>query len=162
MQKFYILGLLVVAVASGAFASPTKPSPELKAVVQAIQPALKKLEPAAKVEYSDSSESVSITYLPQTFKVHGISMTGEISPKAHDEVGPSYKGFVLQIHVQPKGLVNQAVTPQTLHRPYWLTDLEVTPLANSTKQIYWALSYGSQTNTQVLETLRAKLKVMGR
>jgi hypothetical protein len=160
MQKFYTLGLLLVVVASGAFASPMKQSPELKAVVQAIQPALKKLEPAAKVEYSDSNESVSITYLPQTFKVHGISMTGEISPKAHDEVGPSYKGFVLQIHVQPKGLVNQAVTPQTLHRPYWLTDLDVTPLANSTKQIYWALSYGSQTNRQVLEALRAKLKAM--
>ena len=85
-------------------------------------------------------------------------MTGEFSREAHDEIGPTFKGFVLFVDVQPKGEVNQAETPQTLRRPYWETYIQVTPVAGSDKQLYWGLSYGSQTDTNLLAQIRQAIE----
>ena len=148
----------VVVAAACLVGADTAPSSELQTVCAAVKTALKQLDPPAQFDYPDAQESLVITYLPQTFKVHSVSMTGEVSAEAHDEQGPSFKGFVLRVYTQAKGEVNQAVTPQTIHRPYWLTDLNVTPLGKSDKQIYWALSYGGRTDKKLLDDLRAKLK----
>jgi hypothetical protein len=135
------------------------PKPELKVALQVVQRSLDKFAPAAKVEF-DGSQTVKIMHLPQTFKIHGVSKGGEVALEAHDEIGPSARGFILTLHVQPKGEVNQAVTPQTLRRPYWMTDLDVTPIAKSDQQIYWGLSYGARTDAKLLEDLRAKLRAL--
>lgn len=132
---------------------------ELKTVEEALKPVLQKVEPKVRMEYRDTS--LIVTHLPQTFKIHGSSKSGQINEQAHDEVGPSYKGFLLRVHLQPGGEVNQAVTPQTVRNPYWLTDLDVTPLAGTDKQIYWALSYGSRADTELLEKICATLKALG-
>jgi hypothetical protein len=137
-----------------------EPSDEaaLNAVIRTIQPTLDKLKPEAKVEYPENSRSVRVLYLPQSFKVHGRSMTGEIAAVAHDEIGPSFKGFVLTASLQRKGEANQAVIPQTLTDPYWRTNLDVTPLGKTDKQIFWRLSYGSRMDEKILAEIRDKLK----
>lgn len=139
-------------------ADDEKPLPEIKVVAQSLQSLWKDLEPPPKIEFVNQGRSLEIEYLPQTFKIHHTAKSGEISATAHDEVGPSYKGFLLKIHLQPKGEINQIVTPFTITRPYWLTDLDVTPLAKADSQIYWALSYGTRMNKDVLKEIRQRLR----
>jgi len=101
-----------------------------------------------------------LLYRPQAFKVHGRTMTGEVDIEAHDDVGPSYDGLVVKAYLQPRGNVNQAVTPQTIREPYWQTDLDVTPIGDSEKQVYWALSYGSRTDKGLLDKVRKQMKAL--
>jgi hypothetical protein len=126
-------------------------------VLSALQPVIEKLDPKPEISYPSSSPTLVVAYKSQMYKIHGRSMTGEISPNAHDEIGPSYRGFVLRVHLQDKGEVNQGITPQTLREPYWQTDLDVTPLAATQKQILWGLSCGVQTDTNLLTKIKRAL-----
>lgn len=155
---FISLAIALISVRVGA-AEDEAPKPELKVALQTIQRSIDKLGPAAKIEF-DGSETVKIMHLPQTYKIHGVSKGGDVSLEAHDEIGPSARGIILTMHIQPKGQVNQAVTPQTIRRPYWLTDLDVTPIAKSDNQIYWGLSYGARTDGKLLEEIRARLRAL--
>ena len=51
--------------------------------------------------------------------------------------------FLLRIHAQDKGTVNQAVVPQTIRQPYWRTDLDVAVVPDTGHQLYCALAYPS-------------------
>lgn len=135
----------------------------LAKVAATLRPALAKLNPAPVIEYPEYyPSSLQVTYLPQTYKIHGRSMDGRVSTNAVDQIGPGFKGFVLNVHLQPKGEVNQACTPQTLREPYWLTELDVAPIDNTDKQIYWALSYAGRPPTTALAEIRAALKGLGK
>jgi hypothetical protein len=147
---------MVVMTACGLFAADLTPS-ELKAVQSAIEPAILKLDPFPEIGYLDDGRTLLVAYKTQTYKVHGKLKTGEVSPETRDEMGPGYKGFILRVHLQDAGEINQAVTPQTVHEPYWQTDLDVTALKGTKKQIYWGLSYGAQTDTQLLSNLKRKI-----
>lgn len=132
--------------------------PEFKRVVSALQPVLEKLDPKADLSYSNSGRTLQVAYKSRMYKIHGRSMTGEVSPKAHDELGPSFQGFVLRVRLQQKGEVNQAVTPQTLQKPYWRTDLDVTPLPGTQRQVFWSHSYGVRTDTDLLTQIKRSLR----
>jgi len=149
-----ILGMAAL-VASGA----DRLASELDQVVVALQPAIATLSPSPDIK-TNGPAALTVSYRAQTFKIHGASMTGEFAKEAHDEIGPTFKGFVLFVDVQPKGEVNQAGTPQTLREPYWQTYLQVTPLAGSDKQLYWGLSYGSRTDTNLLAHIRGTIEGM--
>ena len=154
LSRICLLALLLPCSLLAADATTT---PELKMVAAALKPVLEKLEPRPEIG-PDGGDTLFVAYKAQRFKIHGRSMTGEISPEAHDQLGPSFRGFVLSIHLQNRGEVNQAVTPQTLQEPYWRTDLDVTPLAGTQKQIFWALSYGVRTEPDLLAHLRQRLQ----
>jgi len=163
MRILSSVSCLVLLSAILCFADDPKPNPSsfaaLKQAVQAIEPTLKKLGPDATVEYR-GEQTVVITYLPRKFKVHGSTKGGEFTADVHDEVGPSAKGFILQAHVQSRGEVNQAVTPQTIRLPYWATDLDLTTVGQTDHQLYWSLSYGSRTDHDLLESLRTKIRAL--
>lgn len=161
-SKFWIPLTLISLTSFLVLADDEKPDPRLEKVLTQLKPVLKQIDSKVDVEFTNQGHSLVIKYLPQTFKIHGVSKGGEISAQAHDEVEPSYKGFVLNIHLQEKGNINQAVTPQTLKRPYWQTDLDVTELATTDRQIYWALSYGGRTDQELLEKLRSTLKELAK
>jgi len=152
----YTLIVAMLAVGALAFAGDVS-APELGKVAAAMQPITATLSPAPEVKTNEAS-SLTVSYRTQTFKIHGGSMTGAFSKDAHDEVGPTFKGFVLFVAVQKRGEANQAVTPQTLRRPYWETYIQVTPLAGSDKQLYWGLSYGSRTDTNLLAQIRQAIE----
>ena len=158
MKKTLILMVLAMVgiVAIGA----DGPAPELDRVLMALQPIIQTLMPVPEVKTNGQS-SLTISYRAQTFKIHGNSMTGEFSKEAHDEIGPTFKGFVLFVEVQPKGEVNQAETPQTLQRPYWKTYIQVTTVRGSEKKLYWGLSYGSQTDTNLLKQILNRIEEIG-
>lgn len=132
----------------------------LTTVAAALEPVLAELDPRPSIDFPDGSPSLVVTHLPQTYKVHGRSKSGQVSTNVHDEVGPGFGGFVLRVHLQPKGEVNQACTPQTIREPYWQTDLDVTPIGGTGEQAYWALSYMGRTPTNVLAAIRAGMKTL--
>jgi len=150
--------LLILLTSCYSNAADAPMDSELKRIGSVLQPVLAKLEPKPEISQPSGTSTLLVTYKAQNYKIHGRSMSGEISPEAHDELGPTFKGFVLQVHLQEKGEINQAVTPQTLEGPYWKTDLDVAPLAGSQKQIYWALSYGRRTDTELLTKIRQSLR----
>ena len=151
--------LATTALAAATFAAD--PQLALPQVEESLRPILAGLTPVPAIEYVAGESSLRATYRPQKFLVHGRSKSGEWSTNTTEQVGPSATGFVLQIHRQPKGEVNQAVTPQTIQQPYWRTDLDVTPVAGTTNQIYWALSYGGRTDGKLREQLKAALRDLG-
>ena len=156
MKWTLILAMLAVGCVTLA---DDAPAPELGNVVAALQPLMATLSPTPEVMTNDQS-FVTISYRTQTFKIHGGSMTGEFAKEAHDEVGPTFKGFILSVDLQKKGEVNQAATPQTLRRPYWETYIQLTPVAGSDRQLYWGLSYGSRTDTNLLAQIRQAVERM--
>jgi hypothetical protein len=149
--------LMASLVAGMAACGADDPAPELARVVASLQPIIATLSPSPEVKTNDAI-SLTILYRTQSFKVHGGQMTGEFAREAHDEIGPTFKGFILSIYVQPTGEVNQADTPCTLREPYWQTYLQVTPVGGSDKQLYWGLSFGSRTDTNVLARIRTKIE----
>jgi hypothetical protein len=130
----------------------------LAAVEARLQPILARLDPRPTVDFPEYHTSLVVTYRPQTYKIHGRSKSGQVSTNVYDEVGPGFEGFVLRAHLQPRGEVNQACIPQTIREPYWQTDLDVTPIGDTTNQVYWALSYMGRTPTNVLAEIRAAVK----
>lgn len=155
-RSSWIACLLMVLVPAGLVEASEEAL--LKNVAVKLEPVLEKLSPKAEVTYPPGSASLVIGYRTQKFKIHGRSMTGEISKEAHDEVGPSFKGFVLKVRLQERGEINQGITPQTLKGPYWQTDIDVTPLKGSGKQAFWGLSYGSRMDPKLLDQIRKVLK----
>jgi hypothetical protein len=150
--------LFVVLCSLGLTAAAQEPATVLRKVEEQLKPILAQLTPPPVVEQPGQTQSLVVRYRPQKFMVHGHSMTGEWSANALERLGPSYTGFVLSVHLQPLGEVNQAVTPQTIQEPYWKTYLNVTPVAGTTNQIYWALSSGSRMDEKVLASLRTALE----
>lgn len=157
-QVILILTASFVPCLPFALAADRPASPELGMAATALQPVLNRLDPKPTMEYPDHTASLVVTYLPQTYTIHGRSKTGDISVNIRDQVGPSSTGFVLRVHLQSKGEVNQASTPQTIQEPYWTTFLDVTPIEQTDKQIYWSLSYSSRTSTELLAQIRTALK----
>ena len=149
----------MLAIAGLAFAGDGTPDPDLERVVGAVRRTTAALTPPPQVR-STGPQSVTITYQTRGFKVHAASMTGEYAGEVHDETGPGAKGFMLGIDLQKRGEANQAVTPQTLRRPYWETYLQVTPLAGSDRQLFWGLSYGPRTDTNLLARIRQTMDSM--
>lgn len=130
----------------------------LATVAAALKPVLDKLDPCPSVEFPEHATSLIVTHLPQTYTIHGRSKSGQISTNVHNEVGPGFKGFILRAHLQPRGEINQACTPQTIREPYWQTDLDVTPIGDTASQVYWSLSYMGRTPTNILAEIRAAMR----
>jgi hypothetical protein len=138
----------------------------LHQVEKSIRRALPDLAKELRFEYPKSSRSLVVYYRTRTFMVHpSLPKTGDYSEKAHEEVGPGHKGFRLKLHLQEAGTANQAAIPPRgtlrIREPYWMTDLGITQLAGTGKQLYWALSCGSQVDEDVLKRLRKTLKDLG-
>lgn len=135
-------------------AAPSEQNAHLERVGAALAPVLEALDPEPEILFSNQGKSLEVRYRTQVYKIHPRSMSGEVSPQVVEVMGPGFKGFVLKVHLQEKGTLNQAVTPQQLREPYWVTHLQVTHLADSNHQIYWALSSGSRTDPKLLTKLR--------
>ncbi len=136
----------------------TGPAPALLKAEKALRAVLADVDPEPLFEYSEHSESLIVKYRTRKFMVHRTTKIGKHSEKAIEVEGPSYQGFLLKIHLQNAGTVNQAVVPQTIRRPYWTMDLDVTLIRATDKQLYWALSYGSRVNKDLLKQIRHAIK----
>lgn len=150
--------LVVAALGTGLTAGSARENGSIEQRVRdRLRPVLAGLTPAPTFEFPEGSKSLLVYYRPRKFLVHNGSMTGEWSTNVVEEVGPRLTGFVLRIKVEGLGEVNQAVTPQTLQEPYWRTFLDLTPIAGTTNQIYWALSFTGRTDQKMLTKVKQAL-----
>ncbi|GEM_PF-2950830 len=156
--KWTIIGIVACALPCMVKAVDSTTNAPLATVAAVLNPILEKLDPRPSADFPEHTTSLIVTYLPQTYKIHGRSKSGQVSTNVYDQVGPGFKGFVLRAHIQPRGDVNQACTPQKIREPYWQTDLDVTPIGDTDKQVYWALSYMGRTPTNVLAEIRAAMQ----
>ncbi len=131
-----------------------KPESVLHQAEKALRAALSDLKEEVTFEHANHSTSLTVKYQIRKFMVHGASMAGVFTEKAHEVEGPDVRGLLLLIHVQDKGTVNQAVVPQTLRQLYWRTDLDVSVVSDTDWQLYWGLSYGAQTDRGLLKKIR--------
>jgi len=157
--QFNVL-LLSVLLGSSAFAGDT--NAVLLRVAAKLQPALAALTPAPSVDYPDNDSeggSLVIGYQTDTFSVPTGSMS--LNPGSGtnliQEIGPKTNGFLLEITFEKLGDANQVATPGTNKEAYWNTFFNCTPVGNSPHQIFWALSYGNQTDPALIEQLKQNL-----
>jgi len=129
---------------------------------KSIRIALADIDPEPIFEYPKHAKSLIVKYRTRKFMIHNGSMIGKYSEKAHEEEGPGYKGFMLTINLQKAGAANQACIPQTIRGPYWRTDLNITVIKGSDKQLYWGLSYGNCVDSKLLEKTRTAVNALGR
>jgi hypothetical protein len=139
----------------------TNPESVLIQAEKALRRALADLGEEVTFEYAEHSRSLTVKYRPRKFMVHGGSKTGAFSEELREEEGPDLRGFLLRLHAQDKGTVNQAVVPQTIRRPYWQMDLDVTVVSNTDRQLYWALSYNARTDRGSLKKIKAAVAGLG-
>lgn len=107
---------------------------------------------AIDYRFDNGGRTLVAEFKTRKFMVHGRSKVGVRSREAHEVVGPSHTGFLVRIHLQGAGTVNQAIVPQTIREPYWNTDLDVQGL-NSREQVYIATSYGPGLDAKVRKRL---------
>jgi len=127
----------------------------------ALRRALADLGEEVAFDHAEHSRSLTVKYQSRTFMLHGGSKTGAFSKELREEDGPDVRGVLLRIHAQDKGTVNQAEVPQTISRPYWQTDLDVTAVAGTDRQLYWALSYGVRTDRGLLNKIKEAIAGLG-
>jgi hypothetical protein len=159
-MKTYFHLLIILVLSSYTFPDNISHQsyPILKRAEQTLRSALADIEPDLEVEYPTSSFSLIVNYKTQDFVIRPRSKTGAISEQTYNETGPSFRGFAMKCHLQPAGTINQAEIPQTIKEPYWQTDLNVTQVAGTDKQLYWALSYGSRTEKSLLTRIRKAME----
>lgn len=154
-----VVGL--VAACAGGAEGGSEPDPVLKGAAGALRSALGGLGAAVSFEYPEHLASLTVRYRTRTFMVHGGSKRGAYTKEAREQEGPRYDGFLLRVHLQEAGAVHQAMVPQTIRGPYWQTDLDVTVVPGTGKQLYWALAYGSSSDQGALQNVRAALRGLG-
>jgi hypothetical protein len=98
-MKTHLIACIIIATATHGIADSTNNA--LSLAGHQLQPIMSSLMPTPEVTTNDST--LTISYLAQIFKIHNTSMTGEISKDAHDELGPTFKGFILKIRIQQRG-----------------------------------------------------------
>jgi hypothetical protein len=160
MKKQFTSIVIVLFLPLTVFAQNVeqKNNPILVKVHKCLKPVLVSLNPKPSIEYTNRGRSLAIKFRARKFMIHSGSMVGKYSLKAHETTAPAYDGFMLKVHLQEAGTVNQAVVPQTIKQPYWITDLDVTQVSGTKKQIYWGLSYGSRMDMRILSDIKAEIK----
>ncbi len=115
----------------------------LRRIEKSIRAALAEIEDELSFEYRKSlPDTLVVNYRTRTFMVHGQSKRGEYTEKAHETVGPSYRGFRLRLTLEEAGFINAAGVPQTSRQPYWTTYLDTRLLKGTDVQVFCGLSYG--------------------
>ena len=104
-------------------------------------------------------DSVTMSYLPQKFTVHGVKMTGEILAETCETIGPSYRGLIATISIQKLGEANQH-PPQVIRETYWTTQIIETPFNKHKSQGYGGISYGTRTNPDLITNFNNLLKTL--
>ena len=132
-----------------------------------------KLETEFSKKYPEISCSVfsytlTCEYLPQKFMIHTTSETGEISKDLHEQLGPSSKGFILNVSISETFLLNlmknfqEAKYPSEHQSAYWTTYFNQFPLKSKQKMdlpieqdevLRMWLSYGSKTDRELIEKI---------
>ncbi len=163
-RKIYfviLLGGMLLLVTNSALCDTESPStinsnkqtPALLSVLAGkISGVLKESLPEANC--SLKTDEFKCEYQTQKFMIHTIYRTGEIDKEAHEELGPSYKGLIVQIGWEEPRQPNAAVYfgPHEVDDLYWKTYIIRDSFENA--EIYVWISYGVRTDKKLVERIR--------
>ena len=114
-----------------------------------------------KIECPDAEvalhgDELAVRYRTQKFMVHGRYKTGEFSEKAHEEEGPKFRGFLLQINFHEERPDRALVVPCDVQRPYWTTFVNDFAIGKGKEAGFasTSLSYNQGTDAKLLEKLK--------
>lgn len=134
----------------------------LSRIEKSIRAALTEIEDELSFEFQKSlPNTLVVNYRTQSFMVHGQSKRGEYTEKAHETVGPGYRGFQLRLTLEEAGFINDAGVPQTSREPYWTTYLDTRLLKGTDVQVFCGLSFGRQVDQELLRQVRKVITDLG-
>ncbi len=111
-----------------------------------------------KAEFAVEKGMLVVQHKTKKFLTHGHSKAkiDKEAAKTHEELGPEETGFILKLSAlkgNPKE--GQAVSGQTLKEEHWQTLLVGYTLEWKKEMYIWVrLSYGSKTDTKLLDTIK--------
>jgi hypothetical protein len=129
--------------------------PELKSPLSSISKEITKMFPEGSELKVTDSTGFEIHHLTQEFMIHSINMVGEISERAHKAVGPSHKGIIFKMNILKQNAAIQAVTPQTLRKPYWSS--YINHLNFEGYSLFYVMEYGSRSDRKLIHEITSHL-----
>lgn len=152
LTKAVLVWLVLMATEAVGHGAPL---PE--ALANTLKAAIQKECPDAKFEVA--GDSFIAKHKTMLFTVHDRLMTGEIRSQTRQQEGPNYKGFLLQVTLQPGRETPQALTPQTIREPYWSTYINNPPTSDG-KDHYWvSFSYGGRLDQKLKAAILEAISV---
>ena len=133
---------------------------ELTPPLDALATEILQMFPEASELQISGARSFTISHQTQEFMVHNINMTGEISEKPHKTIGPSFKGAIFKISILDEEAAVQAVTPQTLRKPYWSS--YINHLKFEGYSLFYSFEYGSRTDRKLIHAVTQKVNSLPR
>jgi hypothetical protein len=146
-MKLLILTYVFLCTLIGT--SLAEPPPD--SLVKKLTAAIHSQCPDAAIKLTDRFFVAS--YDTMVFTVHGRLKTGEILSTTYQVVGPNVKGFILAIHAE-KGLYNgQAIVPQIVQEPYYVTFIDSPPTEDGKGHYSITFSYGSGLDPKLKKSI---------
>lgn len=139
--------LLAVWVTAGV----AQASPPPDALVRSLTAKIRQHCPEAQIEVTEQAFIAKSGTM--MFTVHNRSKTGEIFPTTHQEEGPNFKGFLLQVSLQDGPYQGAAVIPQTLQGPYFATLIDGPPTERGDQHYWVGFSYGSRLDPDLKQAI---------
>ncbi len=152
---FYVMMLKTLLLLVVTLSTVCAEDAALDGVQRAVAPVIRQYFPEAEVKRTDTSYIAKHGVMQ--FTVHGQSKTGEIAAQTHQEEGPNYRGFILDIALQDGRYQGAAVIPQHLKRPYWTTFIDAAAVAGEDKHLWIRFSYGGRLDPEFQKALLAAL-----
>lgn len=141
--------IAIICTAGIAASAQNAKSDEWKTKLESI---IRQYHSNAVVNVQDGT--YTYRYHTQTFKVHSIQMTGEVSKEARDEEGPNVDGILMTVRLEKGEYRGQAVVPQVLTEPYWRTFINAYPVSlPGGAHLRMSLSFGSKTDKKLIRAL---------
>jgi hypothetical protein len=108
-----------------------------------------------EAEVALHGDELTARYRTQKFMVHGRYKTGEFSEQAHEEEGPKFRGFFLQIYFHRERPIRALEAP-SVQRPYWTTFVHDFAIGKGKRAGFAAtsLSYNDGTDAKLLAKLK--------
>lgn len=128
---------------------------ELKSPLGTLSEEVLTLFPEDSKLIVNDSKGFAIHYKTREFMVHNVNIVGQISEKAKKVTGPSYQGMIFRVNMLRQNAVIQAVTPQSLRKPYWTS--YINHLNFEGYSLFYAIEYGSRSDRKLIHTITTKL-----
>lgn len=158
-MKSALAPVLVLTLAVSALAGQPKvsPDPVLEALKDRLEYEFENLDPKPTFEIPDiyGDHSLTVRFKTRDYVVHPRkSKTGGFAETTKTSEGPSVRGFLLRVQVERLGLVHQLVVPQVIREPYWYVYVNIYPVKNTQKQLYFCLSYTEGTDQTLVDKMK--------
>lgn len=159
-MKTLLATLVCISLTTLSLAEQPKepPDPVIVALKAKLEHEFQKLNlnPKPTFEFLRGYEGRTLVVRLKTreYVIHPRTPKGGFAETTVKREGPADDGFLLNAHIQPLGQVNQPVTPQVIREPYWSLFVDVYPVKNTQKQIYFFLAFNESTDGALIENIK--------